>query len=64
MTLIDPSLGAMPKLMFERMSHPQLDNLVRVDRLKAEPAAESELQGRMKGILRGCGGKRTTGEIR
>ena len=27
------------------MNHPQLDNLVRVGRLKAEPAAESELQG-------------------
>ena len=27
------------------MSHPRLDNLVRIGRLKAEPAAESELQG-------------------
>lgn len=27
------------------MSHPQLDNLVRIGRLKAEPASESELRG-------------------
>ena len=27
------------------MSHPQLDNLVRIGQLKAEPAAESELRG-------------------
>lgn len=27
------------------MSHPQLDNLARIGKLKAEPAAESELVG-------------------
>ena len=30
------------------MSHPQLDNLVRIGRLKTEPAAESEIQGLLR----------------
>ena len=34
------------------MSHPQLDNLVRIGRLKAEPAAESELQGSLRSGMR------------
>ena len=34
------------------MSHPQLDNLVRIGRLKAEPAAESEFQGLVRSGLR------------
>ncbi|MCY4451594.1 MAG: hypothetical protein OXC01_06550 [Immundisolibacterales bacterium] len=35
------------------MSHPQLDNLVRVGQLKAEPAALNELRGLVRsGILR------------
>ena len=34
------------------MSHPQLDNLVRIGRLKAEPAAESELQGLLRSGMR------------
>ena len=34
------------------MSHPQLDNLVRVGQLKAEPAAESELQGLVRSGIR------------
>ena len=34
------------------MSHPPLDNLVRIGRLKAEPAAESELQGLLRSGMR------------
>ena len=34
------------------MSHPQLDNLVRIGQLKTEPAAESELQGLVRSGLR------------
>ena len=34
------------------MSHPQLDNLVRVGQLKAEPAAESELRGLVRSGIR------------
>ena len=34
------------------MSHPQLDNLVRIGQLKAEPAAESELQGLVRSGVR------------
>ncbi len=34
------------------MSHPQLDNLVRIGQLKAEPAAVSELQGLVRSGIR------------
>ena len=34
------------------MSHPQLDNLVRIGRLKAEPAAVSELRGLVRSGIR------------
>ena len=34
------------------MSHPQLDNLVRIGQLKAEPATEGELQGRLRSEIR------------
>ncbi len=34
------------------MSHPQLDSLVRIGQLKAEPAAESELQGLVRSGIR------------
>ena len=34
------------------MSHPQLDNLVRIGQLKVEPAAESELKGLLQSGLR------------
>ena len=34
------------------MSHPQLDSLVRIGQLKAEPAAESELRGLVRSGIR------------
>ncbi len=34
------------------MSHPQLDNLVRIGQLKAEPPAEAECQGLMRSGIR------------
>lgn len=34
------------------MSHPQLDNLVRIGQLKAEPPSEAECQGLMRSGLR------------
>jgi len=34
------------------MSHPQLDNLVRIGQLKAEPPAETECQGLLRSGLR------------
>ena len=34
------------------MSHPQLDNLVRIGRLKTEPAAEGELRGLVRSGIR------------
>ena len=34
------------------MSHPQLDNLVRIGQLKAEPAAVNELQGLVRSGIR------------
>ncbi len=34
------------------MSHPQLDNLVRVGQLKAEPAAQGELEGLLRSGVR------------
>ena len=36
----------------EAMSHPSLDNLVRIGRLKAEPAAVSELRGLVRSGIR------------
>ncbi len=37
------------------MSHPQLDNLVRIGSLKAEPAAEAELAGLVQSGVRRLG---------
>ncbi len=34
------------------MSHPQLDNLVRIGQLKAEPAAQGELEGLLRSGVR------------
>ena len=34
------------------MSHPQLDNLVRIGQLKAEPPADAEIQGLLRAFLR------------
>lgn len=34
------------------MSHPQLDNLVRIGQLKAEPPADAEIQGLLRSGLR------------